>query len=835
MNDTTYANLSQFRLVYLHASPLGTPLPLLDIKEEITMLRDCLGRTNRQIRLKVDVATPKNLKSLVTLGAVMIHYSGHGAPDLLAFENENGGFIPLGGELLKNLLRAGDRNVRTKVVFVSACHSESAGCKFVDAGIEHVIALKNDERVTDRLSRDFAYRFYFELVRGGTVQYSFDTAAQLHGETKFLLLPSNTSHDVVIFNDVPPGPYIDETSPLAPNYCDSVPKCFVGRTTEMAQIFLQFANKSRLVTIIGERGIGKTVLALKTCSHMNERHLFDGIYFIPLCQYAFGSGNNDDLFYSQERLAELMISGMKEKLEGANALGELVSKLNNHKRNRSQSGGEHRDLSVLFVLDGCDDFLPTAGTWTGQQNNANLFEDGHNNVSEDVRYSHSSDFGNQQRHRTALLDIINTLLRRTEGTKFLLTSKYSLLHSDEYMTHEPEKEVVTNGLNRLESAELLVRLSPRALTAVELNTTNPVIMNPSQPSKSTIECLSERHIFADLEGNPRAIFLFATGLKSRDLDDSVDIRNLAKEKFYKAVEWKEKRAGVSGMVPGVRIMSPSHSLVVPENPRPTHISRSQTEFHVVAPLSLRVSKSSGNIAYPDDSDGVHGVSDLPTMNITSSDRGKATIKPTVQRDMDTARQVASTVLTDPLCIEAWATLTSSPVQRPMTNTNPPAKSVKWHHLTTELSKIMHQILFNDAVHAVKNNRHLTGDDWEFVRERIDPDTTSANMNILSNERRPSDYLVDIYKFKKLCDWFCPLLRSIKYLRSDFLSVSPILIHGFLSRQRAEHMLLETGMIGVFLLRFSESRPGLLVVSLTDMHEEIDSRFVSIFILISISF
>lgn len=237
--ESVYIDSSQYRLAYLYASPLidstGAELPLLDTQQEIAILRECLRDAKRRIFFKVDVATPQNLRTIATLGAVMIHYSGHGFPGILAFENGRGEVHRLDAESLKTLFAAG--GVQTKIVFVSACHSEAAGRKFVEAGVPHVIALNN--RVSDSSSRIFAQNLYFSLFRGKkTVREAFEIASNMvmvseggkpTDQKKFLLLPEDSSHDIIIFENAPKGRYTDETEPLAPNSCDKPPKYFVGR------------------------------------------------------------------------------------------------------------------------------------------------------------------------------------------------------------------------------------------------------------------------------------------------------------------------------------------------------------------------------------------------------------------------------------------------------------------------------------------------------------------------------------------------------------------------------------------------------------------------------
>lgn len=52
------------------------------------MIRDKLRRSERQIRFRAEVATPSNLRELLNDGCRMLHYTGHGSKDFLAFESD---------------------------------------------------------------------------------------------------------------------------------------------------------------------------------------------------------------------------------------------------------------------------------------------------------------------------------------------------------------------------------------------------------------------------------------------------------------------------------------------------------------------------------------------------------------------------------------------------------------------------------------------------------------------------------------------------------------------------------------------------------------------------
>lgn len=51
------------------------------------MIRKKLRECGRQIRFRAEVAKPANLRELLNSGCRMLHYTGHGNNEFLAFES----------------------------------------------------------------------------------------------------------------------------------------------------------------------------------------------------------------------------------------------------------------------------------------------------------------------------------------------------------------------------------------------------------------------------------------------------------------------------------------------------------------------------------------------------------------------------------------------------------------------------------------------------------------------------------------------------------------------------------------------------------------------------
>lgn len=74
--------------------------------------------------------------------------------------------------------------------------------------------------------------------------------------------------------------------------------------------------------------------------------------------------------------------------------------------------------------------------------------------------------------------------------------------------------------------------------------------------------------------------------------------------------------------------------------------------------------------------------------------------------------------------------------------------------------------------------------------------------------------ISIEAFTDFSKWWAPLITTLSRLRNDWSSTSPVRVHGFISRQEACAKLREKD-VGTFLLRFSESVAGALVISFTE--------------------
>lgn len=85
---------------------------------------------------------------------------------------------------------------KIKLVFISSCHSERVGAIFSKAGVKHVIAIREDEPVSNDAASLFAEKFYSFIFNHYTICDSFykakkyiqDSATLNHEAFKFIII-----------------------------------------------------------------------------------------------------------------------------------------------------------------------------------------------------------------------------------------------------------------------------------------------------------------------------------------------------------------------------------------------------------------------------------------------------------------------------------------------------------------------------------------------------------------------------------------------------------------------------------------------------------------------
>ena len=277
------------------------PIEMLDFKLEKSLLWQCFSEASRNIDLSFDNATTDRLQAVMTRGFKCLHFSGHGHPNCLTFEDGSGGIHWFSVDQLKALVSGGVEGGKPpfEFVFVSACHSALAGQTFVECGVPHVVCCQQESQLMDRAALSFTRAFYLALAVGRTVKDAFEIGKHAVSSSatvlkpdeemeKFVLLPDGGNHDVPIFSaeEVPEWPLPHSAANSSKSDTNDAlptpPQGFLGRETDLYHGLNAVLNR-RFVNIVGPTGMGRSSLAAALCLYIDERKstlLFDDIFYV---------------------------------------------------------------------------------------------------------------------------------------------------------------------------------------------------------------------------------------------------------------------------------------------------------------------------------------------------------------------------------------------------------------------------------------------------------------------------------------------------------------------------------------------------------------------------
>ncbi|MGD2248964.1 MAG: tetratricopeptide repeat protein [Candidatus Methanofastidiosia archaeon] len=403
------------KILYLYSAPLialdGCPLDTLDITAERGALVQELTTCKKEILLRIGYATVDELAKSIGEEFNILYISSHGHEKFLLFEDGKGGCQPITGDYLKKLIGMG----KVELAVVTACYSEKIGKILVEAGIPHVIAVKSDVPVLDHAALVFIGQFFRSLFQGSSVQKAFDMATVLvegnpelmkmqpelqviahkkevvfvPEKEKFVLLPEDTAahKDTLLSKKVREGSLTLEEPVLSRTNLPVKPQTFTGRSVEMYDLINELIT-TRLVTITGAGGIGKTMVAIEVARWFCSRTYFpDGVFSIDLRQTDTVGGIidllgtvcgvpltdlNDMIAYLKERRYLLLLDNAETILwqneKGMQELIDAILKFTPHTTllitSQRPVGGnlhepehvyriyplEHNDAALLFII-----------------------------------------------------------------------------------------------------------------------------------------------------------------------------------------------------------------------------------------------------------------------------------------------------------------------------------------------------------------------------------------------------------------------------------------------------------------------------------------------------
>jgi len=365
------------------------PLQQLDLEKEREELCSFLIDSRTSITISFEPATTDNLRRVMTMGATVLHYSGHGEEAFLAFEDGFGGTHQVTPQLLASTCTAGalEGFGGLQLVFVCACHSQPAAAAFVKVGVPHVVAVRSSALLLDSAARAFTRHFYLALCVGKSVEAAFESAKAVvcamptgytapakttaeRESSKFMLLGNGDHSHPLWPGGLPPGELNDRSSKLCPTNLPALSEVFVGRQLQ-AQLAVKalFSTKYRCVCLVGAGGIGKTALGVAVCHYARLRHAFpSGVHQID----ARGLKSVLQLIYA---IASALVISTTADAEDEVVKEELMSALSERR--------------VLLFIDRCD---------------------------------HLS----QQEHAAPFIELLSSILRRAPRAKLLLTCRRSL-------------------------------------------------------------------------------------------------------------------------------------------------------------------------------------------------------------------------------------------------------------------------------------------------------------------------------------------------------------------------------------------------------------------------
>jgi len=142
----------------------------------------------RNVKYRKICATSNNFMKVLAEGTLVLHVACHGEKntpknfpnykredgDFLIFEDEEGEAHYLSEKELRRLIERS--KVELQCVIIASCYSGQTAKTFHNAGVNHVICIKEDEKIDDAAMIEFSKQFYYFLFTGKTVCEAFDLA-----------------------------------------------------------------------------------------------------------------------------------------------------------------------------------------------------------------------------------------------------------------------------------------------------------------------------------------------------------------------------------------------------------------------------------------------------------------------------------------------------------------------------------------------------------------------------------------------------------------------------------------------------------------------------------
>ncbi|HEX3046622.1 MAG TPA: CHAT domain-containing protein [Bacillota bacterium] len=158
-------------VLVIFANPKG--LPNLDLSMEDRVIRECIVRSKFREYIKSEVRHAATIhdvrRALQEFSCRILHFSGHGTEEGLAFEDESGKMKFVAIEALAQLLSA--HSPPLEAVLINACNPEpeSGG---TDLGVPYTLSVKG--RIADQAAIEFTRGFYDAIGAGESIEFAYD-------------------------------------------------------------------------------------------------------------------------------------------------------------------------------------------------------------------------------------------------------------------------------------------------------------------------------------------------------------------------------------------------------------------------------------------------------------------------------------------------------------------------------------------------------------------------------------------------------------------------------------------------------------------------------------
>jgi Ran GTPase-activating protein (RanGAP) involved in mRNA processing and transport len=307
LEDPGLGSFGEDRLTVFQSAPLAYfdrkttehhAVPLLDFEYEATEIKESLKDSKAlggKVNLEFETATSDRLKSYFSAGASsVLHFSCYGQENCVTLENGFGYMTPLSQDDLKSYVSsvAG----KLQLVVVSAYHATDIAKAFLDAGVKHVVCLKQEGVYRDEGTVTFTKGLYEALAQNKPLKEAFNVALDTVRRSskavthdlleRYTLLPDEpkdeTYHSINVFYQSPiqkrPGFIKGDTSMLP-----ALPDNFVGREVDMYEI-LESLRVDDVVRVGGLPGSGKATVVCAVSHYILNRpksFLISNVFWLP--------------------------------------------------------------------------------------------------------------------------------------------------------------------------------------------------------------------------------------------------------------------------------------------------------------------------------------------------------------------------------------------------------------------------------------------------------------------------------------------------------------------------------------------------------------------------